>query len=113
MAIDTTVYRPLQPASSSYLLVFLVLVVVTMTGAWCAYTMEHAGHHITGMNNRIVWGLPHVFAISLIVTASGALNAATMSSVFAVDLYKPYARPYSVFWLVAALSTQRYWRHCL
>ena len=92
MAIDTTVYRPLQPASSSYLLVFLVLVVVTMTGAWCAYTMEHAGHHITGMNNRIVWGLPHVFAISLIVTASGALNAATMSSVFAVDLYKPYAR---------------------
>lgn len=92
MATDSSIYRPLQPTGVSYLVLFLVLVAATLTGAWCAYTMEHAGHHITGMNNRIVWGLPHVFAISLIVTASGALNAATMSSVFAIDLYNPYAR---------------------
>ena len=29
-----------------------------------------------GMNNQIVWGLPHVFAIFLIVAASGVLNVA-------------------------------------
>ena len=44
------------------------------------------------MNNQIVWGLPHVFAVFLIVSASGALNVASMSSVFARLAYKPFAR---------------------
>ena len=35
------------------------------------------GHIVTGMNNQIVWGLPHVFAIFLIVAASGVLNVAS------------------------------------
>ena len=40
--------------------------------------MEHQGHYVTGMNNQIVWGMPHVFAIFLIVAASGALNVASI-----------------------------------
>ncbi len=40
------------------------------------YYMEHNGHYVTGMNNQIVWGIPHVFAVFLIVAASGALNVA-------------------------------------
>jgi Ni/Fe-hydrogenase subunit HybB-like protein len=55
-------------------------------------TMEHEGHHITGMNNQIVWGLPHVFAIFLIVAASGALNVASIASVFNKKFYKPLSR---------------------
>jgi molybdopterin-containing oxidoreductase family membrane subunit len=43
------------------------------------------------MNNQIVWGLPHVFAIFLIVAASGVLNVASMGSVFGRVLYKPRA----------------------
>ena len=39
--------------------------------------MEHEGHWVTGMTNQVVWGLPHVFAIFLIVAASGALNVAS------------------------------------
>lgn len=54
-------------------------------------TMEHEGHWITGMNNQVVWGLPHVFAIFLIVAASGALNVASIASVFNKSLYKPLA----------------------
>jgi len=54
--------------------------------------MEHQGHHITGMSNRIVWGAPHVFAVFLIVAASGALNVASIASVFGRELYKPLAR---------------------
>jgi molybdopterin-containing oxidoreductase family membrane subunit len=70
----------------------LLSVLLVLTGAYCAYTMEHEGHHITGMNNSIVWGLPHVFAIALILTASGALNGATLSSVFGIKSYSPTAR---------------------
>jgi molybdopterin-containing oxidoreductase family membrane subunit len=54
--------------------------------------MEHEGHVITGMNNEIVWGTPHVFAIFLIVAASGVLNVASMASVFGQAHYKPWAR---------------------
>jgi Ni/Fe-hydrogenase subunit HybB-like protein len=53
--------------------------------------MEINGHHVTGMNNQIVWGLPHVFAVFLIVAASGALNVASVASVFGKAEYKPLA----------------------
>ena len=54
--------------------------------------MEENGHIVTGMNNRIVWGLPHVFAIFLIVAASGALNVASIGSVFGKAPYKAARR---------------------
>ena len=54
--------------------------------------MEEHGHIVTGMSNQIVWGTPHVFAVFLIVAASGALNVASISSVFNRLAYKPYAR---------------------
>jgi molybdopterin-containing oxidoreductase family membrane subunit len=61
-------------------------------GLGAAYYMEHNGHWVTGMSNQIVWGLPHVFAIFLIVAASGALNVASIGSVFGGPLYKPLGR---------------------
>ncbi len=62
-----------------------------LVGLGCAYTMEHSGHVITGMNNQVMWGTPHVFAVFLIVAASGALNVASISSVFGKQMYKPLA----------------------
>jgi molybdopterin-containing oxidoreductase family membrane subunit len=53
--------------------------------------MEHNGHWVTGMNNQVVWGTPHVFAVFLIVAASGALNVASIGSVFGKKIYKPLA----------------------
>lgn len=53
--------------------------------------MEVNGHHVTGMDNQVVWGLPHVFAVFLIVAASGALNVASVASVFGKVEYKPLA----------------------
>ncbi len=66
--------------------------VVILAGLSAAYVMEHRGHIVTGMTNQIVWGIPHVFAVFLIVAASGALNVASVSSVFNRPEYKPYAR---------------------
>ena len=47
-----------------------------------ALYMEHNGHWVTGMTNQVVWGTPHIFAIFLIVAASGALNVASIGTVF-------------------------------
>jgi Ni/Fe-hydrogenase subunit HybB-like protein len=61
-------------------------------GLGAAFYMEHNGHWVTGMTNQVVWGLPHVFAIFLIVAASGALNVASIGSVFGGPMYKPLGR---------------------
>lgn len=60
-------------------------------GLYAAHAMEVHGHAISGMTNQVVWGLPHVFAIFLIVAASGVLNVASIGSVFGQAAYKPHA----------------------
>jgi molybdopterin-containing oxidoreductase family membrane subunit len=57
-----------------------------------ALYMESNGHYVTGMTQRVVWGLPHVFAFYFIVTASGALNVASVGSVFRKTDYQPLGR---------------------
>jgi Ni/Fe-hydrogenase subunit HybB-like protein len=54
--------------------------------------MEHQGHWVSGMNNSVVWGTPHVFAVFLIIAASGALNIASIGTVFKKPIYKPLGR---------------------
>ncbi|MCI0505686.1 MAG: polysulfide reductase NrfD [Gammaproteobacteria bacterium] len=84
-------YREIPGKSAGYYAVLAILGVLIALGLGAAYYMEHQGHHVTGMNNQIVWGMPHVFAVFLIVAASGALNVASISSVFNKKLYKPLA----------------------
>jgi molybdopterin-containing oxidoreductase family membrane subunit len=69
-----------------------VLGFFVLVGLGAAWYMEHNGHQVTGMNNQVIWGTPHVFAVFLIVAASGALNVASVSSVFGKLAYKPLAR---------------------
>ncbi len=87
-----TTFQTVTDHGLSYWLVLAVLAGVTSIGFLAAYYMEHHGHYVTGMNNQIVWGLPHVFAIFLIVAASGALNVASIGSVFGKIDYKPLGR---------------------
>ena len=44
---------------------------LVLAGLGSAHYMEEHGHIVTGMTNQVVWGLPHVFAIFMIVAASG------------------------------------------
>ena len=87
-----TEFREIEGKGAGYLALVLLLVLVTLAGVVAGHYMDTEGHHVTGMNNRIVWGLPHVFAVFLIVAASGALNVASLSSVFGRTAYEPLAR---------------------
>lgn len=64
---------------------------VVAIGMMAMHYMEEHGHIVTGMNNQIVWGIPHVFAIFMIVAASGVLNVASIGSVFGKAPYKARA----------------------
>jgi Ni/Fe-hydrogenase subunit HybB-like protein len=85
-------YREIDGRSGGFYALLAVLGALILAGLAAAWTMEHHGHVITGMTNRIVWGTPHVFAVFLIVAASGALNVASIASVFGRAFYKPLTR---------------------
>ncbi len=85
-------YRQIEGRGLGYYALLGVLGVLALAGIGAAWYMEHNGHWITGMTNQIVWGTPHVFAVFLIVAASGALNVASIASVFGKAAYKPLSR---------------------
>jgi Ni/Fe-hydrogenase subunit HybB-like protein len=90
--MKTLRYRPVSFDSKPLVGAFLIAALLAVIGLGAAYYMEHHGHVVTGMDNSVVWGMPHVFAVFLIVAASGALNVASMGSVFGRVAYKPLAR---------------------
>ncbi len=96
-------FSPLPGRSAEYYTLlgwFALMVAGGLGGAWY---MEHHGHWVTGMSNEIVWGTPHVFAVFLIVAASGALNVASIASVFGRVHYKPLS-PLSALVSLALLA---------
>lgn len=80
-----------QIESRYFYLLVLLGALVAGAGLLSAWYMESHGHVVSGMNNQIVWGMPHVFAIFLIVAASGVLNVASIGSVFGKYAYKARA----------------------
>ena len=72
-------FSEIKGNSTRYWFLAAIIGLFATLGLGSAYYMEHHGHIVTGMNNSIVWGMPHVFAVFLIVAASGALNAASIA----------------------------------
>ncbi|WP_296749183.1 NrfD/PsrC family molybdoenzyme membrane anchor subunit [Thiobacillus sp.] len=84
-------FREVEGSSPKYWMLLGFFGLFVLFGALAWNYMHHHGHVVTGMDNQIVWGLPHVFAVFLIVAASGALNVASIASVFNKPMYKPLA----------------------
>jgi molybdopterin-containing oxidoreductase family membrane subunit len=82
---------PLDAPAGRLWPVMACVVGLVVAGVVAFLTMSVEGHHVTGMTQRIPWGLPHVFAYFLILAAPGALNVAMMADVFGRTAYKPYA----------------------
>ncbi len=87
-----TIYFQNIRAGRAFWLALALVAAMMLAGLGAAHHMESAGHWVTGMNNQVVWGIPHVFAVFLIVGASGVLNTASIASVFGCDEYKPLSR---------------------
>ena len=85
-------YSAIEGKSLGFYLILVILGAIVAMGLGSALYMEHEGHHVTGMTNQIVWGIPHIFAIFLIVAASGVLNIASIGTVFHRPMYKSLGR---------------------
>ena len=86
------VYREWKLAPQRYWGLLAILGVIAAIGGLSSWYMEHHGHWVTGMTNQVIWGTPHVFAVFLIVAASGALNIASIGTVFGRKIYQPLGR---------------------
>jgi len=86
------VYREWRLTPQRYWGLLAILAAVAGLGGLAFLYMEHEGHWVTGMSNQVIWGTPHIFAVFLIVAASGALNVASIGTVFGKTLYKPLGR---------------------
>ena len=85
-------YSAIEGRSIGYWGLLATFGVLLLLGLGAVWVMEHNGHYVTGMNNQVVWGMPHVFAVFMIIAASGILNVASIASVFGKKMYKPLSR---------------------
>ena len=86
------IFSEIEGRSAGFRGLAVILAILFLTGLAAVVYVEHAGHYVTGGSNQVVWGIGDVFAMFLIISASGALNVAIISSVFRKALYKPLER---------------------
>lgn len=86
------VFTEWQVADKTFYALLALVGLFIVTAAISFFYVEHHGHYVTGMNNQVVWGMPHVFAIFLIVAASGAANIGSLGAVFNKKEYQPLGR---------------------
>ncbi|WP_130471664.1 NrfD/PsrC family molybdoenzyme membrane anchor subunit [Candidatus Magnetaquicoccus inordinatus] len=96
-------FAAIKGDSQGYWKLLLGMGALLMLGGLAFIYIEVNGHGVTGMNNTVVWGLPHIFAISLLVMASGSLNLGSMSTIFAVKHFKQFGR-FSAFLAIVMLA---------
>lgn len=95
-------YAHLETPTARLWPVLAIIAAVVVAGMAAFMTMDMQGHQVTGMTQRIPWGVPHVFAYFLILAASGALNVAMLAAVFGRAVYKPL-EPFSTMLAIALL----------
>jgi len=85
-------YSELSNTGKGFWLIFSLFVFLFILGLFAFNTIHQHGHYVTGMDNQVVWGMPHVFAIFLILGASGAANIATLGTIFNKQIYQAQGR---------------------
>ncbi len=85
-------FSPLEGRSAQFYLFMLVLLALAGAGLLATYLMYSQGLHITGMSNRVPWGISIVMAIYYIGLSAGSLVLSAMSALFGRKEFKPFAR---------------------
>jgi molybdopterin-containing oxidoreductase family membrane subunit len=99
-------FAPLEGKSKQFYALILVLSGVAGAGLLATYLFYAEGLHLSGMSNRVPWGISIVMAIYYIGLSAGSLVLSAMSAVFGRKEFKPFSRLaalLAMFLLVGAL----------
>ncbi len=89
--MDITFER-IEGKSVPYNAVLVVFAVLALCGGIATYIAAVKGLYITGMTNRVPWGLAIVMAVYYIGLSAGSLVISGLYGVFGKLEYKPFAR---------------------
>ena len=85
-------YKAIEGTSKRFYAAVAVLAVFTAAGVYSTLLMHHHGVGLTGMNNRVPWGLQIILAVYYIGLSAGSLVVSGLYGVFGKLDYKPFAR---------------------
>jgi molybdopterin-containing oxidoreductase family membrane subunit len=85
-------FSPLEGKSPQFRAFLLVLLVVAGAGLFATYLFYARGLHLTGLSNRVPWGISIVMAIFYIGLSAGALVLSALSVLSRKKEFQPFAR---------------------
>jgi molybdopterin-containing oxidoreductase family membrane subunit len=85
-------FKPIDGNSVAYYLLLALLVAFALAGAFATYLMMEHGIYLSGMTNRVPWGLQIVMAVYYIGLSAGSLVVSGLYGIFGKAEYKPFAR---------------------
>ena len=85
-------FAKIEGKSPAYLITVALLAAFAVGGFVATMVMHHQGLHLSGMNNRVPWGLQISMAIFYIGLSAGSLVVSGLYGVFGKMEYKPFAR---------------------
>jgi Ni/Fe-hydrogenase subunit HybB-like protein len=85
-------FEQIDGRSPQYYLTLVVLAVLAVAGLVATWWASHSGLWVTGMTQRVPWGLQIVMAVYYIGLSAGSLVISGLYGVFGKLEYKPFAR---------------------
>jgi len=89
--MDVT-FAKIEGRSTPYYFTVALLAAFSIGGLVATLVMHHEGLHLSGMTNRVPWGLQISMAIFYIGLSAGSLVVSGLYGVFGKMEYKPFAR---------------------
>jgi molybdopterin-containing oxidoreductase family membrane subunit len=99
-------YTQVKSKSKGYYLLFALFGVMLLGGVVATYIMYRHGLYLSGMTNRVPWGLQIVMSVFYIGLSEGSFLVSGLYGIFGKLDYKPFARVtayVAVLFLIAGL----------
>jgi len=85
-------FQKIEGRSPAFRVALGVLALLVLLGLWSTWQMIQHGLYLTGMNQRVPWGLQIIMAVFYIGLSAGSLIVSGLYGVFGKIDYKPFAR---------------------
>jgi molybdopterin-containing oxidoreductase family membrane subunit len=85
-------FARIEGTSKAFYLTVSVLAALLLAGVYSTYLMYAHGLYLSGMTNRVPWGLQIAMAIYYIGLSAGSLVVSGLYGIFGKMEYKPFAR---------------------
>jgi len=85
-------FARIEGRSTPFYLAMIVLAVLGLAGVFSTYLMHEHGIYLSGLTNRVPWGLQIAMAIFYIGLSAGSLVVSGLYGIFGKMEYKPFAR---------------------